>query len=103
MADQDRRVLDQGNPLRTFPVLNSNASASVSQDVQQQITSVVLGYGIETRFTLTQSAYNLLQGAISQAKSSGGSLSIFGSLYGKSCKLWLPGLITASSVRSDGY
>lgn len=74
----------QGNPLRTYPVLVSNAKPAVKQDVKQQITSVVMGYGVEIKFTLIDNSYKAFKEAIVQAKQSGGSMSIFGSLYGKS-------------------
>jgi hypothetical protein len=66
--------------------LVDTAPASVSEDVAQQVSSVIMGYGIETTFTLQSDAYQAVTGAISSAKSSGGSISIFGSLYGSSGK-----------------
>ncbi|KAK1756490.1 hypothetical protein QBC47DRAFT_445063 [Echria macrotheca] len=73
-----------GNPLRTWPSLVASAPKSVADDVRDQITSVVVGYGVETTFTLEKSAYDAVVGAISSAKEAGGSLSILGSLYGTS-------------------
>lgn len=72
------------NPLRQWPVLFADSPAATTEDVQEQITSVVLAYGVETVFTLKKTAFDGVVGAISSAQSSGGSLSIFGSLYGKS-------------------
>ncbi|KAK3939647.1 hypothetical protein QBC46DRAFT_459560 [Diplogelasinospora grovesii] len=77
----------QGNPLATFPVLVDSGEMSkknITDHVSEQVTSVVMGYGVETTFQLEKTAYERLAGAISTAKSSGGSISIFGSLYGKS-------------------
>ena len=45
-----------------------------------------MGYGIETTFALQDDAYSAVTGATSLAKLSGGSISIFGSLYGNSGK-----------------
>ncbi len=73
-----------------------SATPEVTTDVKQQITSVVMGYGIETTFTLVDEAYAALTEAISSAKSTGSSLSIFGALYGTSGmspKFYVPGLI----------
>jgi len=74
----------QGNPLRTYPVLVNTAGASIKDDVKQQITSVIVGYGIEISFTLVDNAYKEFTGAVTTAKSQGGSLSIFGGIYGSS-------------------
>lgn len=86
----------QGNPLRTWPVLLSSAPPSVREDVKQQITSVIVGYGIEVNFTLVDTSYQAVKGAISSARTQGGSLSVFGSLYGSGGKLkpirLIPGL-----------
>jgi len=73
-----------GNPLRSWPKLVASARQSVANDVKDQITSVVMAYGVETHFTLEKTAYDAVMVAISSAKSSGGSLSILGSLYGTS-------------------
>jgi len=78
--------LDLGNPTVNWPNLVAGTSPSVTENVKQQISSVVIGYGVEVVFTLTDTAYNAFTGAISSAKSAGGSISVFGSLYGKSGK-----------------
>jgi len=77
---------DQGNPLVTWPDLVDSAPPSTAVDVSQQITSVVLGYGIQVIFTLTDTAYTSLTEAITSARSSSGSISIFGFLYGNGGK-----------------
>jgi hypothetical protein len=43
-----------------------------------------MGYGVEITFTLLDSAYREFTGAITQAKSKGGHVSIFGGIYGSS-------------------
>jgi len=78
---------DQGNPLVTWPELVDTAPANTSADVSQQITSVVLGYGIQVTFYLTNTAYSAFTEALSSAQSSSGSISIFGFLYGSGGKL----------------
>ena len=76
--------LDLGNPTINWPALVDTATPSVTENVKQQIESVVIGYGVEIKFTLTDTAYTAFTGAISSAKSADGSISVFGSLYGKS-------------------
>ena len=78
--------LDLGNPTINWPNLVTGATPSITENVKQQIESVVIGYGVEIEFTLTDTAYTAFTGAISSAKSAGGSISVFGSLYGKSGK-----------------
>ncbi|KAN0095013.1 hypothetical protein V8E51_015724 [Hyaloscypha variabilis] len=73
-----------GNPTINWPNLVTGATPSITENVKQQIESVVIGYGVEIEFTLTDTAYTAFTGAISSAKSAGGSISVFGSLYGKS-------------------
>jgi hypothetical protein len=72
---------DQGNPLVTWPELVDSAP-NTAINVKQQITSVVLGYGIQVTFTLTDTAYNYFNEAVNSAQSSSGYISIFGFLYG---------------------
>jgi len=74
----------QGNPFRTWPALVQSAPKSTSEDIKEQITSVVVAYGVETIFTLEKSAFETVVKTINTARSEGGSLSIFGSLYGTS-------------------
>ncbi len=78
--------LDLGNPTIYWPNLIKGATRSITENVKQQIESVVIGYGVEIEFTLTDTAYTAFTGAISSAKSADGSISVFGSLYGKSGK-----------------
>jgi hypothetical protein len=73
---------DQGNPLVTWPELVASAPNTTAINVKQQITSVVLGYGIQVTFTLTDTAYNYFNEAVNSAQSSSGYISIFGFLYG---------------------
>jgi hypothetical protein len=73
---------DQGNPLVTWPELVDSAPNTTAINVKQQITSVVLGYGIQVTFTLTDTAYNYFNEAVNSAQSSSGYISIFGFLYG---------------------
>jgi hypothetical protein len=53
-----------------------------------------MAYGVETTFTLLDSAYKEFTGAITEAKLQNGHLSIFGGIYGSSGKclflrLWM--------------
>jgi hypothetical protein len=69
-------------------VLFESANKSVSKDVEEQITGVIMAYGVETSFQLDTHSYQNLSRAIREAKNSGGSMSILGSLYGKSGELF---------------
>lgn len=69
------------NPMRTFPKLLSAASANVKEDIREQFRQVVMAYGVEVEITMKQSAIQRIDEARHSAQSSGGSLSILGSIY----------------------
>ena len=83
-----------GNPVQTFPTLNAagKADPNVKANLLQQFVTVLMAYGVEISFTLTQSAYQLVAEAKSSASSSNGGLSIFGSIYNNGGKLSFLGL-----------
>ncbi|GAB1311987.1 hypothetical protein MFIFM68171_02197 [Madurella fahalii] len=72
-----------GNPLLSYPVLTANTPPHIAENLKEQVTSVLIGYGVETHFTLDRWAYDELSGQIEEARRNDGSMSILGNVYGK--------------------
>jgi hypothetical protein len=68
--------------MQRFPILSGSAPPNTTQNLREQVANLIVGYGVEISFTISNNTWDRFYGYVRKAQSGGGHVSLFGNLYG---------------------